>query len=189
MREIEVVPYNPSWPSMFEEESKLIKNSLGNTPEIFHIGSTSITGLSAKPIIDILVVVKNIKGIDQQSLLDLERIGYKNKALPNFMMIRDEIGNPLRYYFVKGHPERTHQIHLFENGNSEIQQLLAFRDWMRDHPKDLQDYEELKINLAQKHKSNSMSYCLAKDPFIKSIMNKIHINSPTKKTILPKKSK
>src|SRR5580698_1970268 len=87
-RTIEVVPYNPEWPQMFEAEAALIKKALGdNCIAIHHIGSTSIPGLSAKPIIDILPVVKDILKVDAKPI---EALGYQAKG---------ENGMAFRRYF------------------------------------------------------------------------------------------
>lgn len=102
---VEVVPYDLEWTPRYEEESEVLKNILG--PElvaIHHIGSTSVPRLAAKPIIDIMPVVKNIEKID--SLYPLfEKAGYECMG---------EFGIPGRRYFRKGGECRTHQVHVFE---------------------------------------------------------------------------
>ena len=91
-RTVEVVSYNPEWPLMFEIESSLIKQALGsNCLAVHHIGSTSIPGLNAKPIIDILPVVKNILDVDA-STEAMEKLGYD---------VKGEYGIAFRRYFQK----------------------------------------------------------------------------------------
>ncbi len=102
---IEVVPYNANWPVMFEQESTLIQHALGtNCLIIHHIGSTSVPGLPAKPIIDILPVVKNILGVDKTTTA-MEGLGYQAKG---------EYGIVFRRFFQKGNNIRTHHVHVYE---------------------------------------------------------------------------
>lgn len=90
---VKVVAYDAKWPQLFEEKAKLIKSALGeNCIAIHHIGSTAVLGLSAKPIIDILPVVKNILQVDQANFA-MEQLGYTAKG---------EYGIPFRRYFQKG---------------------------------------------------------------------------------------
>ncbi len=92
--------------------------------EIHHIGSTSIPGIYAKPIIDILGGARKIEDIDPYNDA-MARIGYG---------ARGEFGLPGRRFFVKGVPKRTHHLHIFESGNTELTRHLAFRDYMIAHP-------------------------------------------------------
>jgi len=162
-RIIEVVPYNPKWPQMFENEAVLIKQALGdNCIAIHHIGSTSIPGLSAKPIIDILPVVKDILEVDQATKA-MEHLGYQAKG---------ENGMAFRRYFQKGVDVRTHHVHVYEEGDPEINRYLKFRDWMRSHADDAQVYATLKLELASKFPNDILSYCSEKDAFVASIDEK-----------------
>jgi GrpB-like predicted nucleotidyltransferase (UPF0157 family) len=159
-RSIEVVPYNPNWPIYFEEEAKLIKAALGsNCIAIHHIGSTSVPSLSAKPIIDMIPVVKSIRDVDTKNA-EMLALGYEAKG---------ENGIPFRRLFGKGIALRTHHVHIFEQNSLEIERHLKFRDWMRNHISDREAYAQLKINLAQQFPNDIMSYCLGKDEFIASI--------------------
>jgi GrpB-like predicted nucleotidyltransferase (UPF0157 family) len=167
-RIIEVVPYNPDWPQMFEAEAELIKKALGdNCIAIHHIGSTAVPGLSAKPVIDILPVVKSLIEVDR-SVKAMEQIGYEALG---------EYGIPLRRFFQKGGDFRTHHVHVFEKGNPAISRHLQFRDWLRTHPGDAKAYQELKFKLASKFPNDSESYVKGKEAFIQSIDAKIGKNS------------
>lgn len=157
---VEVVAYDTEWPNMFETEAKLIKNALGdNCIAIHHIGSTAVAGLSAKPIIDILPVVKDILQVDQYNSAMIN-LGYNAKG---------EHGIPFRRYFQTSCDGRTHNVHVFEKGNPEIDRHLKFRDWMRTNAHDRDAYGVLKIELALKYPNDIMSYCLGKDSFIADI--------------------
>ncbi len=160
---IEVVPYNPAWPSLFEEEAAKIRQALGsNCIAVHHIGSTAVPGLSAKPIIDMIPVVLDIMRIDQ-SLPNMRALGYE---------VKGEFGIPFRRYFQKEDISRTHNVHIFEQGNSEIERHLKFRDWMRTHEGDRNDYGRLKEELALKYPHDMMAYGLGKEAFIAEIDTK-----------------
>jgi GrpB-like predicted nucleotidyltransferase (UPF0157 family)/N-acetylglutamate synthase-like GNAT family acetyltransferase len=162
-RVIEVVPYNPKWPQLFEAEAALIKEALGdNCIAIHHIGSTSIPGLSAKPIIDILPVVKDILGVDTRTKF-MEDLGYLAKG---------EYGMAFRRFFQKGTDVKTHNVHVYEEGDPEINRYLKFRDWMRSHPDDREAYATLKLELSAKFPHDILSYCNGKDAFVASIDTK-----------------
>ena len=158
MKIIEVVPYDPNWPSAFETEAARIKQALGdNCIQVHHIGSTSVPGLAAKPIIDMMPVVRDLGAVNN---LAMEALGYETKG---------EFGIPFRSYFTKGFRLRTHNVHIFEQGNLEIERHLKFRDWMRNNPVDRNAYAELKNGLAEKFPECIESYCIGKDEFVANI--------------------
>ncbi len=160
MRKIEVVEYDPKWPELFKLEAEQIKQALGsNCIEIHHIGSTSIPGLKAKPVIDILPVVRDIQEVDKATKA-MESLGYEAKG---------EYGIAFRRYFQKGGNERTHHVHVYQEGDPEIRRYLKFRDWMRSHPSDATNYANLKVELAKKFPHDILQYCNGKDPFVASI--------------------
>ncbi len=160
---VEVVSYRSEWPNLFEIEAKLITNALGNNcMAIHHIGSTAVPELSAKPIIDIIPVVKDILQVTQ-TIPAMEKLGYEAKG---------KYGIPFRRYFQKGVTNRAHNVHIFEEGNPEIGRHLKFRDWMRMHVDDREAYGRLKSELALKFPHDIMNYCLGKDAFIASIDQK-----------------
>lgn len=130
--------HNGNWPTMFEQESALIQQALGaNCIIIHHIGSTSVPGLSPKPIIDMLPVVKNILEVDKATRA-IESLGYE---------VKGEYGIAFRRYFQKGRNIRTHNVHVYEEGDPEINRYLKFRDWMRSHEDDARAYANLRLIL------------------------------------------
>lgn len=160
IRKIEVVEYDPNWPELFEAEAKRIKEALGhNCIEIYHIGSTSIPGLSAKPCIDILPVVRDIQEVDKATKA-MESLGYE---------ARGEYGMAFRRYFQKGKNNRTHHVHVYQEADPEISRYLKFRDWMRSHASDAENYGKLKLELAKKFPHDILQYCNGKDAFVASI--------------------
>jgi GrpB-like predicted nucleotidyltransferase (UPF0157 family) len=165
VRIIEVVRYDPAWKAEFIKESKSIYDIMGKEIlKIHHIGSTSIPGIVAKSVIDILVEVKNIENIDLYNE-GLKNLGYIAKG---------EYGIENRRFFLKGLYNRTHHIHVFETGNSEIKRHTNFRDYMIEHPEESKQYGELKKELAIKFRYDNEGYCNGKDTFIKEIDKKAY---------------
>src|SRR6185436_15929492 len=162
MRIVEVVPHNPKWRDAFEMERMQIADALGNNVvAIHHIGSTAIPNIYAKAIIDLLVAVKDITGVDNQTSA-MVSLGYEPMG---------EYGIPGRRYFRKNNQEglRTHHIHAFEAGSAEVERHLAFRDYMIAHTEDAEKYSDLKRKLAEEHPHSLDEYMDGKDGFIKEI--------------------
>lgn len=157
---VEVVPYNPAWPEMFAEASLKIKDALGeNCITVHHIGSTSIPGIPAKPIIDMIPVVKDICAVDGVATARMESLGYG---------ARGELGMLFRRYF----SNHIHHVHVWEGGSDEITRNLLFRDYLRMHPDALRDYADLKLKLAKQFPNDRYSYTMSKDAFIRGIGSK-----------------
>ena len=158
---IKVVEYDPSWPLLFEAEASLIKGILkDNLVAIHHIGSTSVLSLAAKPIIDIMPVVKDLSAVD--AVCDeFIKIGYEYLG---------PFGIEERRYLRKGGDERTHQIHIFQVGDKHnIIRHLAFRDYLRSHREVAIEYEELKKDLAMKFPYDIESYSDGKEEFVQRV--------------------
>lgn len=168
-KHIVVIPYNPDWPKIFEADSLKIKNALGdNCIAIHHIGSTSVPGLSAKPVIDMIGVIKD----PEKAIPQLESLGFKYK---------DEYNIPMRLYFNRSEGIDTN-LHVYQEGHPEIELNLLFRDYLRDHPKLREEYATLKENLLKDsssfEKKNSMftGYNLGKDVFIRKVLRAANFN-------------
>ncbi len=159
--DVRIVDYNPIWPERFRAEARLIEDILAeNLVQIFHIGSTSVPGLKAKPIIDIMPVVRSIEQVDGVTG-QFEAIGYEAMG---------ELGIPGRRYFRKGGENRTHQIHSFQYDNvGDITRHLAFRDYLRCRPDIGAAYAALKSELALRYPDDIGSYCNGKDAFVKRV--------------------
>lgn len=159
-RRIEVVEHDPKWKLQFEAEAENIALVLGDlVVALHHIGSTAIPGIFAKPIIDMLLEVDQIDALDENTP-EMEELGYEAKG---------EYGIPGRRYFRKNDAagERTHQVHAYQVGSTEIGRHLAFRDYMVAHPEAAGMYSELKRKLARKYPHDIEGYIDGKDPFIK----------------------
>src|SRR5699024_11864954 len=111
MRKVQVTQYNKNWPLMYEEEAEKLRKIFGSEIiEIYHIGSTSVNGLIAKPIIDIMPVVKDVKQVDDFNTAMID-IGYETKG---------ENGLSSRRFFQKGGVERTHHVLNFAQGYAVV---------------------------------------------------------------------
>ncbi len=163
-RKIEVVEYNPHWKKQFKEEAKLIKKILGkNCVTVNHIGSTAIKGMCAKPIIDIMPIVKDINAVDALNS-EFEKLGYECLG---------EYGIAGRRFYRKGSDNPTHHIHIFEKTDKEnIDRHFAVRDYLMLHPEVAKEYGELKKKLADEFAFDREAYCKGKDAFIKDLEQK-----------------
>jgi len=158
-RIIKVVAPNIEWKYMYEKEAEKIKNIFENIINIYHIGSTAINNIKAKPIIDILVEVSNVNQVDKYNHA-MEEIDYIPKG-------ENEI--PGRRYFQKGEPLHTHHVHVFETGNEEINRHLNFRDYLNSKPEEAEEYSLLKEKLAKEYRYDARGYTKGKSDFIKQI--------------------
>lgn len=157
MRKVEVVNYDPVWAEKFEKESEKIERLLdGELVAIHHIGSTSVPGLDAKPIIDIMPVVREIERIDEWTL-HMEALGYRSFG---------EHGIPRRRFFVKGKDVRTVHVHVFEAGDEGVIRHLAFRDYLMAFPDARAEYAALKQQLANQHPDDIESYIQGKQEWV-----------------------
>lgn len=159
-KKIVVTPYNSEWPKIFEEEAFKIQEALGeHCVALHHAGSTSVPGLLAKPVIDIIAAVKGSEGI----IPALENIGFKYKG---------EYNIPMRMYFNK----HDVNLHLYEEGHPEIELNLLFRDYLRTHPEARDEYGLLKEALLKeqssykKNNSSFTGYNHGKDAFIRKTL-------------------
>ena len=163
-RKIEVVEYDKNWPKLFKEEADLIREIFKDEIiEIFHIGSTSVPGLKAKPIIDIMPIVKKIEEVDKKNE-DIKKIGYEPKG---------EYGIIGRRFFMKGGDDRSHHVHIFQYDNEKaIERHIAVRDYLKTHKKEAEEYTEIKLKAAEKYPQDINGYCEYKDKFVKELEKK-----------------
>lgn len=163
MRKVTVEPYNTNWVKKFNEEKSLLNHIFGDDlVDVHHIGSTSVEGLHAKPIIDIMPVVKDINQVDQYNK-SMKEIGYEPKG---------EYGISGRRFFQKGGDERSHHVHIFEYGSFDIERHLAFRDYLREHSDKAAQYGELKSQLSRQYSHDMDAYINGKNQLVKDIERK-----------------
>ncbi|MFB7138239.1 GrpB family protein [Gottfriedia sp. NPDC056225] len=156
-----VINHDEDWKDLFQAEAKQIREILKDELiEIHHIGSTSVPNLKAKPIIDMLPIVKNIENVDKYND-KLAEIGYEGLG---------EFGLPGRRYFRKGGENRTHQMHMYQIDNEkEIERHLAVPAYLREHEDEMKEYGELKAQLAEKFPTDINGYMDGKDAFVKEV--------------------
>ncbi len=154
-----VEDYHREWPLRYEEEREKIAAVLkDNCISIYHIGSTAVPGLAAKPIIDVMAVVRSLERTDAAAE-GFSQIGYEYLG---------EFGMAGRRYLRKGGDERTHQIHIFQADDwNNILRHLAFRDYMRTHERERAEYAEIKKALAQRFPYDIDGYCEGKEAFVR----------------------
>ena len=161
-RRVEVVPYNSEWKTLFEKEKKLLESIFQPAEvEIHHIGSTSVPGLSAKPIIDIMLAADNLEQVEKVTPA-IEAAGYEAKG---------ENGIPGRRYFQKHDENGIRKVHLhsFEKGSHQLYRHLVFCDYLRAHPSEASKYAEVKEIAAQKYEYDIDSYIAEKSPIVKEM--------------------
>jgi len=156
-REMRVAPYDPAWPARYEEEAHVLREVLGDVlVRSHHVGSTSVPGLPAKPIIDICLEVRSLESLDERDDR-MRSIGY---------VPRGEFGIPGRRYYPKGGDDRTHHVHAYVAGDPNVERHLAFRDYLRAHPGVAQAYAHVKQEASVKHLTDSTGYQAYKHAFV-----------------------
>jgi GrpB-like predicted nucleotidyltransferase (UPF0157 family) len=166
MNGIEVVPYDPGWPTVFAHEAQRIRMALGTLAlRVDHNGSTSVSGLAAKPVIDIQVSVAALQPLATYGEL-LGSIGYVH--VPH----EDDAFCPF-FHRPAGWPH-SHHVHVVESGGREERRTLAFRDYLREHAEVAREYERLKLSLADEFGASSPesreAYARGKTAFIEQIV-------------------
>ena len=157
---VKLEPHTKQWDQLFAEEEARLRKVVGDhVVAIEHIGSTAICGISAKPIIDIAVAVKN-SADGERCVKPLEGIGYE---------YRGEHGIAGRFYFVKGEP-RTHHLHMILEDSDFWRSHLLFRDYLRENPVAAKEYEDLKLELARDYVNDRDAYLQGKSDFIENIL-------------------
>ncbi len=156
-RIIEVIDYDPRWESVFEIERDLLVNAIGsNAISIEHIGSTSVKGLVAKPVIDILVEVTSLKALDASS----------KKIAALAYIVKGENGISARRYFQKGGNQRTHHVHAFQTGDLNLMRHRAFKAYLIAHPIVSLEYGQIKKEAMHNSDNNINRYMALKNEFI-----------------------
>lgn len=154
--------HDAAWPDEFRREAGAISVALSDvTTAVHHIGSTAISGLVAKPVLDMLLVVPQLDLLDPRSDR-LAALGYE---------ARGEFGIPGRRFFSRTTPQgiRTHQIHAYARGAEAVQRHLDFRDYLRAHPSVAIEYGRLKTRLAASFGTDVEGYATAKTAFVREV--------------------
>ena len=161
--QIEIAEYSADWPLIFEREATAILTACRPwVTDVHHVGSTSVPGLAAKPILDMMPIAAGpADGLEAVSRMSA--LGYR---------YRGENGVAGRFYFDRVVDERTvMHVHMFPAGHPEIRRHLVFRDHLRDHPAVAREYELLKRELATRYRDDRRTYTDSKSVFIEGIVD------------------
>ncbi len=159
-KEVIVEPYNLTWVKQFEALSIQVKDILQEELLIIHhVGSTSIPGLDAKPIIDVIPVVKDITSVNSFKE-ELKKLGFEGKG---------EYGMLGRRYFTRRNSPFFCNMHIYEENAAEIDRMLLFKKFLINHPGSKEEYASLKRMLAIKYPNDIYNYCLKKTEFVEKI--------------------
>ena len=170
---VEVVPYDSSWPEHFTGIRQIVAEAVGDLAlAIEHVGSTSVPGLAAKPILDIDIVIESA-GVWPKIAKRLAPLGYFHQG---------DLGLTGREAFGRegvdvprdgsGRLWPKQNLYVVPEGNIHLVRHLAFRDFLRVHPEDAHSYGELKFRLAQEFRDSREAYTEAKNEFIEAIYRK-----------------
>jgi GrpB-like predicted nucleotidyltransferase (UPF0157 family) len=153
--------YSPDWPAAFAQEAERLRTLLGEElVTVHHIGSTSVPGLAAKPIIDLLPLVRRLAAVDGRTALFREA-GYRDWG---------EYGLPGRRFFTRDHGEfRTHNVHIYQSDDPSVERHLAFCAYLRHHEPARREYEALKRAVYARHPADIEAYNAGKDAWIKRL--------------------
>ena len=157
---VKLEEHREEWAEMFNSERKELEKIFGNLAiDIQHIGSTSISNISAKPIIDIAIGVKKLQDFNKVSKYFINYpYSIKEDSVADERLVR------------KGYPQTSYLIHIMEIDSSRYKDTIAFRDYLNKNHKKAKEYESLKKTLAIKYKNDRKKYTESKNEFIKSII-------------------
>jgi len=165
---VRIVDYDPNWPAVYQAEEKAILQAAGEwLVDIQHLGSTSVPGLAAKPVIDMMAAVSRLE--------DARNIVGPLAALSYHYVPEYEVEMPERRYFRKGRrggEGDKYHLHVVEPNTEFWNRHLAFRDYLRAHPEAAREYAELKRRLAVEHGTDVDAYTDAKSEFILGVQEK-----------------
>lgn len=157
---IDLAEYDPEWPRLYEREAARIRAALGpRALRIEHVGSTSVPGLAAKPVIDVVLVVTDTRDEDAY-VPPLEEAGY---------VLRIREPDWFEHRLFKG-PDTNVNVHTFSEGCEEVDRMVGFRDWLRTHDDDRDLYLAAKRDLAQREWKYVQNYADAKSTVVREIV-------------------
>ncbi len=157
-----MIDYDPEWPDRFSSEAERVRTALGaRALQIEHAGSTSVPGLAAKPVIDVVLAVKDSS--DENAYLpELEGAGY---------MLRIREPEWYEHRMLK-EPDNHINLHVFTSGCPEIERMLLFRDWLRENAADRELYAHTKLRLAKREWKHVQNYADATSHVIEEILQR-----------------
>lgn len=167
-KKVTVVPYDPSWPGEFEKIRREVEEALGSLVlSVEHVGSTSVPGLAAKPIIDLDVVIGNETALEDVILV-MACLGYAHEG---------DLGIPGREAFCYEGKEHLMKHHLYvcRESSSELKRHMAFRDHLRKHQEAMQEYGRIKLEAAALYPDSIDAYMAHKNDCIQNLYQIIGI--------------
>jgi len=157
----EVIPYDPKWAELFKLEKEKIKSIFGNEAmAIEHIGSTAVSELAAKPVIDIAVLVASHKSVDKY-IKPLSELGYKYDQ---------PASSSERHFLRKYETVKYHLSIAYQNRGSFWRRQILFRNYLREHEDARNEYQDLKLKLIKEDATGRHSYIQGKNEFIQRIL-------------------
>lgn len=161
---VRLLPHDPAWAEEFNTvKAELLTMHGENAVRIEHIGSTAIVGIYAKPILDILLVVRSMDRLDKEAMT---AVGYDDRGMQPPELTR-------RLFVLRSNDDLSlRHIHCCTDGEPEIERYLAFRDYLNAHPEDAKAYEALKKTLAERFADDRPSYTAGKHAFITEICSR-----------------
>ena len=158
-RKYSIETYDPQWVIQFENIKRTIEKVFGSKAlDVQHVGSTSIPGMKSKPLIDVLVIVKDMESFTSEKA-KMQRLGYEwgeNYIEPNSLLFFKTIHGD----------QKIENIHVLTEGSSKTVQFVSTRDYMRTHPERALEYSNLKEHLKQEFPDDYTAYRAGKQTFL-----------------------
>ncbi|HEY6313620.1 MAG TPA: GrpB family protein [Streptosporangiaceae bacterium] len=171
---VEIVEYDPAWPARFADRHGQVSAVLAPwlAGPVEHIGSTSVPGLQAKPVVDMLAPVRSLdEAHDAVGVLEAD----------GWLFWPDDPCRHYRLWFLRPTPAaRTHHLHVIEHDHPAARALLGFRDALRADQDLRREYAQLKKDLAGQHRDNRNAYSNAKSEFIERVLRGVGIEPPSR---------
>jgi GrpB-like predicted nucleotidyltransferase (UPF0157 family)/8-oxo-dGTP pyrophosphatase MutT (NUDIX family) len=164
---VKLVPHSREWGELFPVEKVELLEALGDlVVDIQHVGSTAVPTISAKPIIDIAILVRSLKEVEKRAGR-IEALGYQKK----------QENKPERLFFTKGPDEnRMVYLHVGDESTEYIKDMIIFRDYLIQNPHEAEKYMQLKKELAEKFEDNRESYTAAKEKFVQEVGERVKMH-------------
>jgi GrpB-like predicted nucleotidyltransferase (UPF0157 family) len=157
---VEVIDYDPTWPDEYERlRARILFVLGGDVVRVEHVGSTAVPGLAAKPVIDLYAVVEDI----DRATESLRTIGSEPEG---------DLGVPGRLGFAWPEGEKRHHLYICTPDHVGLESVVRFRDYMRTHPDQAEEYADLKRRLASRHRDDRAAYAVGKDGLISAILER-----------------
>ncbi len=158
-RRYDIIPYDISWPEQFENYKTILRSIYGDV-QIEHIGSTSVPGMTGKPCIDVLVILDDLR-IVENHIHDMEQAGFEYTS----KTVKD---NSILFRVAKDNAVLAN-IHFFPTGHPHNNEMLAVRNYLRSHPEEVAAYSHLKNDLYTTYQNDYASYRIHKDVYMKGL--------------------